>query len=137
SPGAWRAGCCGDSPACASATSSASRAPAAATQPPSFRKKRRSIILLSLLRGRTRILDSMWNNFRTDTLGGIVAGVSMMTGGSGNQTHTYIARPDGAGPYPGVVMTHHLPGWDEFYREFARRFAEHGYIAIVPNLFDQ
>jgi carboxymethylenebutenolidase len=78
-----------------------------------------------------------WNNFRTDTLGGIVAGVSLMTGGSGSQIHTYIARPDGSGPYPGVVMTHHLPGWDEFYREFARRFAEHGYIAIVPNLFEQ
>jgi carboxymethylenebutenolidase len=79
----------------------------------------------------------MWNAFRTDTLGGIVAGVSMMTGGSGNQIHTYIARPDGAGPYPGVVMLHHAPGWDEYYREFARRFAEHGFIAIVPNLFEQ
>ena len=79
----------------------------------------------------------MWNAFRTDTLGGIVAGVSMMTGGNGNQIHTYIARPDGAGPYPGVVMTHHAPGWDEYFREFARRFAEHGFIAIVPNLFEQ
>src|SRR5262252_3706041 len=78
-----------------------------------------------------------WNNFSTDTLGGIVAGVSLMTGGTGSQIHTYIARPDGPGPYPGVVMTHHLPGWDEYYREFARRFAEHGYIAIVPNLFEQ
>src|SRR5262252_1451277 len=78
-----------------------------------------------------------WNNFSTDTLGGIVAGVSMMTGGNGSEIHTYIARPDGTGPYPGVVMTHHLPGWDEFYREFARRFAEHGFIAIVPNLFEQ
>jgi len=29
-----------------------------------------------------------------------------------------------------------MPGWDEFYREFARRFAEHGYIAVVPNLFE-
>ena len=79
----------------------------------------------------------MWNSFRTDAEGGIVAGVSLMTGGSGDQIHTYIARPDGAGPYPGVVMTHHLPGWDEFYREFARRFAEHGFIAIVPNLYEQ
>jgi carboxymethylenebutenolidase len=78
-----------------------------------------------------------WNNFSTDTLGGIVAGVSLMTGGNGGQIHTYIAKPDGAGPYPGVVMTHHAPGWDEYYREFARRFAEHGYIAIVPNLFEQ
>jgi carboxymethylenebutenolidase len=79
----------------------------------------------------------MWNAFRTDAEGGIVAGVSLMTAGGGDQIHTYIARPDGAGPYPGVVMIHHAPGWDEFYREFARRFAEHGYIAIVPNLYER
>jgi carboxymethylenebutenolidase len=79
----------------------------------------------------------MWNTFRTDAEGGIVAGASLMTGGGGDQIHTYIARPDGSGPYPGVVMIHHAPGWDEFYREFARRFAEHGYIAIVPNLYER
>jgi carboxymethylenebutenolidase len=79
----------------------------------------------------------MWNTFRTDALGGIVASVSMLPGGQDDQVHAYVARPDGAGPYPGIVMTHHLPGWDEFYREFARRFAEHGYIAVVPNLFER
>jgi carboxymethylenebutenolidase len=79
----------------------------------------------------------MWNAFNTDTLGGIVAGVSLQAGGQGDQIHTYIARPDGNGPYPGIVMTHHAPGWDEFYREFARRFAEHGYIAVVPNLYER
>src|SRR5919198_2813988 len=78
----------------------------------------------------------MWNTFKTDALGGIVAGVSLAQGGQNDQIHTYIARPDGDGPYPGVVLTHHAPGWDEFYREFARRFAEHGFIAIVPNLFE-
>jgi carboxymethylenebutenolidase len=80
----------------------------------------------------------MWNTFRTDApLGGIVAGVSMMKGYNDDDIHTYVARPDGSGPYPGVVMTHHAPGWDEFYREFARRFAEHGYIAVVPNLYER
>src|SRR6266545_1544446 len=80
----------------------------------------------------------MWNAFRTDDpLGGIVAGTAMMKGGNDDDIHVYIARPDGAGPYPGVVMTHHAPGWDEFYREFARRFAEHGYITVVPNLYER
>ena len=77
-----------------------------------------------------------WNGFQTSTLGGMVAGVSKIQGGAG-EIKAYIARPDGAGPYPGVVLMHHVPGWDEFYREFARRFAEHGYIAVVPNLFEQ
>src|SRR5262245_20987210 len=79
----------------------------------------------------------MWNAFQTDAEGGIVARVTTMTGANGDTIHVYVAKPDGAGPYPGVVMTHHAPGWDEYYREFARRFAEHGYIAIVPNLYEQ
>ena len=46
----------------------------------------------------------------------------------------YFARPFGAGPYPGVVVIHHMPGWDEAHKEIGRRFAHHGYAAIVPNL---
>jgi carboxymethylenebutenolidase len=79
----------------------------------------------------------MWNTFRTDAEGGMVAGVSSITGGGGDPIHAYIARPDGPGPFPGVVLMHHPPGWDEFFREFSRRFAEHGYIAICPNLFER
>src|SRR5215208_6937478 len=78
----------------------------------------------------------MWNAFQTDTEGGMVAGVSTI--GSGKDAiHAYIARPDGPGPYPGVVLVHHPPGWDEFYREFSRRFAEHGFIAICPDLYER
>ena len=78
-----------------------------------------------------------WNQFRTDEEGGMVAGVSKITGGSGDMIHAYIARPDGPGPYPGVVLIHHLGGWDEYYREFTRRFAEHGFIAVCPNLYER
>ncbi|MBA2449339.1 MAG: dienelactone hydrolase family protein, partial [Chloroflexi bacterium] len=79
----------------------------------------------------------MWNTFRTDAEGGMIARVSWIAGGGGDQIHAYIAQPDGPGPYPGVVLMHHPPGWDDFYREFSRRFAEHGYIAICPNLFER
>jgi carboxymethylenebutenolidase len=46
----------------------------------------------------------------------------------------YLARPLGAGPYPGVVVIHHMPGWDEATKEIARKFAHHGYVALSPNL---
>ena len=46
----------------------------------------------------------------------------------------YLARPIGSGPYPGVVVIHHMPGWDEATKEIARKFAHHGYVAISPNL---
>ncbi|MBI4498139.1 MAG: dienelactone hydrolase family protein, partial [Chloroflexi bacterium] len=38
-------------------------------------------------------------------------------------------------PYPGIVLVHQMPGWDEFYREMARRFTQHGYVVICPNLY--
>src|ERR671924_809026 len=46
----------------------------------------------------------------------------------------YLARPLGPGPYPGVVVIHHMPGWDEATKEITRRFAAHGYAALCPNL---
>jgi carboxymethylenebutenolidase len=36
-----------------------------------------------------------------------------------------------------VVLLHHMPGWDEWYREATRRFAYHGYVSLSPNLYDR
>jgi len=47
----------------------------------------------------------------------------------------YYARPSRSGKFPGVVGIHHLPGWDEWTIEVARRFAHHGYAAIAPHLY--
>src|SRR6266576_3865631 len=44
-------------------------------------------------------------------------------------------RPTNAGPHPGVVVIHHMPGWDEWTCEVARKFAHHGYAAIAPSLY--
>ena len=46
----------------------------------------------------------------------------------------YLARPLGSGPCPGVVVIHHMPGWDKATKEITRNFAYHGYVAISPNL---
>ncbi|MDE3076319.1 MAG: dienelactone hydrolase family protein [Chloroflexota bacterium] len=77
----------------------------------------------------------MWNSFRTDALQGITGEITTYAGGKGDQIHTYIARPAGTGRHPGMVLVHHLPGWDEIYQEFARRLANHGYIVICPDLY--
>src|SRR5207253_1654988 len=54
---------------------------------------------------------------------------------NGEIINAYYARPLGPGPFPGVVLIHHMPGWDELYREFTRKFAHHGYLAISPNIY--
>lgn len=46
----------------------------------------------------------------------------------------YLARPLGDGPFPGIVILHHSPGWDQASKEITRTFAVHGYLAILPNL---
>ena len=77
----------------------------------------------------------MWNSFHTDDPLSISASIITYPGGGGDQIHAYLARPEGAGPVPGVVVIHHMPGWDEFYQEFCERLARHGYAVICPDLY--
>ncbi len=56
-------------------------------------------------------------------------------GHDGFQSEAYLARPLKAGRVPGVVVIHHMPGWDEWTTDVARKFAHHGYAAMAPNLF--
>lgn len=62
------------------------------------------------------------------------AEIVTMPGHQNDVIDAYLARPMGAGPYPGVVVVHHMPGWDEATKEIVRKFASHGYVAISPNL---
>ncbi len=66
---------------------------------------------------------------------GLLAETVMMRGYNGDVINAYFARPLGPGPFPGVVLINHNPGWDEWYREATRRFAHHGYLALSPNIF--
>jgi len=66
---------------------------------------------------------------------GLLAETVTMHGANGDVINAYFARPLGAEPFPGMVLIHHMPGWDEWYREVTRKFAHHGYITISPNLY--
>jgi carboxymethylenebutenolidase len=68
---------------------------------------------------------------------GMLAETITTQGAAGDLIRSYFARPLGPGPFPGMVLIHHLPGWDEWYREATRRFAHHGYATISPNLYDR
>jgi len=65
---------------------------------------------------------------------GMLAETVCMHGYQGDQIDAYLARPLGAGPSPGIVVIHHMPGWDESTKEITRKFAHHGYASIMPNL---
>lgn len=47
----------------------------------------------------------------------------------------FLARPDGGGPFPAVVVIHEIYGMNENIRGIARRFAAAGYAALAVDLF--
>ncbi|MDQ6776770.1 MAG: dienelactone hydrolase family protein [Actinomycetota bacterium] len=59
----------------------------------------------------------------------------MITGDDGDEIEAYLARPSDDGSRGGVVVIHHMPGYDRGTKEIVRRFAELGYDAICPNLY--
>lgn len=73
--------------------------------------------------------------YTTDMYEGMLAETVTMQGANGDVINAYYARPLGAGPFPGMVLIHHAPGWDEWYREATRKLAHHGYATISPNLY--
>ena len=73
--------------------------------------------------------------YTTDQYEGMLAETITMPGHQGELINAYFARPLGPGPYPGIVVVHHMPGWDEWYREATRKYAHHGYLALSPNLY--
>lgn len=54
-----------------------------------------------------------------------------------DEIEAYLARPLGDAPRGGVVVIHHLPGYDEATKEMVRKFAAHGYDALCPNLYSR
>lgn len=77
----------------------------------------------------------MWNSYKTDDHLGISAEITTYPGGNGDQIHAYVVRPRSDAPVPGIVLVHHMPGWDEYTQECAERLGRHGYLVIDPDLY--
>ncbi|MFN2537757.1 MAG: dienelactone hydrolase family protein [Mycobacteriales bacterium] len=60
-----------------------------------------------------------------------------IAGDGGTQIEAYLASPLDDRPRGGVVVLHHLPGYDAATKEIVRRFAAEGYDAICPNLYSR
>jgi carboxymethylenebutenolidase len=67
----------------------------------------------------------------------IWAGTTTVAGHENAELEAYLARPLGEEPRGGVVVIHHMPGYDEASKEIVRKFAAHGYAAVCPNLYSR
>lgn len=77
----------------------------------------------------------MWNQIKTDEYEGMLAETVKMKGFHGDSIHAYFSRPLGKGPFPSLILIPHMPGWDEYCRETARRFTQHGYAVLCPDIY--
>lgn len=79
----------------------------------------------------------MWNSFKTDAYAGQIAETVVIPGRRNVPIHAYWSRPLGTASVPSLVLIPHMPGWDEWCREAARRFTEHGYAVLCPNIYEE
>jgi carboxymethylenebutenolidase len=68
---------------------------------------------------------------------GLIGETISMRGHNGDAIEAYQARPLGLASMPGVVVIHHMPGWDPWTFEVARKLAQNGYAAVAPHLFSR
>lgn len=54
---------------------------------------------------------------------------------SGPDVRAYVAKPDGEGPFPAVIMIHEFYGLNESIVGKADLLAEEGYLVIAPDTF--
>ena len=63
-----------------------------------------------------------------------VAQMTSFQSGS-RQLEGYLARPEGDGPFPGIVVIHEIFGLNDNMKDITRRFADQGYVALAVDLF--
>jgi len=69
---------------------------------------------------------------------GMLAETIRIAGHGDDEIAAYFARPIGSGPYAGVVVIHHMPGWDEATKkENRRRHLRQGDRINAQNLFTE
>ena len=68
---------------------------------------------------------------------GMTAEVVRLRGDKDDEIEAYLARPAGTGPFPGIVVIHHAPGWDEWSLEVCWRLALRGFVALCPHLYSR
>ena len=69
--------------------------------------------------------------------GTLSASTVAIRGADEDEIEAYLARPGGNSARGGVVVIHHMPGYDRATKEITRLFAELRYDAICPNLYSR
>lgn len=55
--------------------------------------------------------------------------------GNGEAVDGFLAHPEGAGPFPGVIVAQEWWGLDAHIKDVTQRFASEGFAALAPDLY--
>ncbi len=95
---------------------------------------RRTVLLAGLSAGFAMAASPIVAQVITTPTDGLVAGEVKVPTPTGD-IPAYRAMPDGAGPFPTLIVIEEIFGVHEHSRDVCRRFAKLGYFAIAPELF--
>ncbi|MNU38964.1 Carboxymethylenebutenolidase [compost metagenome] len=66
---------------------------------------------------------------------GLIAHTVSYPAPDGFELPAYLARPEGDGPFPAVIVVSEIFGVHEYVRDICRRLAKAGYAAVAPAFF--
>lgn len=58
-----------------------------------------------------------------------------ISAGGGTSVEAYLARPEGDGPWPGLVILSEVYNVNHWVREVADGYAQQGYLCLAPDLY--
>lgn len=99
-----------------------------------FPMARRGFVMTSLISGFTMATTRVdAQAIHTDTAGLTVAETQIPTGDGA--LPAYMARPDGAGPFPIILVIEEVFGVHEYIKDVCRRFAKQGFMAVAAEYY--
>ncbi len=99
-----------------------------------FPMARRGFVMGSLIGGFTMATTRVdAQAIQTDTAG-LEAGETKVTSGD-TPLPAYFARPQGAGPFPTVLVVEEIFGVHEYIRDVCRRLAKQGFLAVATEYY--
>ena len=95
---------------------------------------RRGVVMTGLISGFTLATTRVEAQAIHTDAAGLAAGETTVPTDNGGLP-AYFARPDGAGPFPTVLVIEEIFGVHEYIKDTCRRLAKVGYLAVAPELY--
>ncbi|WP_284946083.1 dienelactone hydrolase family protein [Acidisoma cladoniae] len=95
---------------------------------------RRGFVMTSLISGLTLATTRVEAQVIHTDSAGLMAGETKIPVSDG-ALPAYVARPDGVGPFPIVVVIEEIFGVHDYIKDVCRRLAKRGYLAVAPELY--